>query len=133
MRIENLDTTGDTFSYENGVRAISIEDGISLVTAPINAKTANRWGKPHGGLLFTLADVACGVLLTYTLQEATVTVNTGIDFMATPAAEATELRANGRIEKRGGKMAFCSCTICDDTGKLIARTTSTWMLTGLKL
>ena len=133
MKMENLDTTGDTFSYENGVRAISIEDGVSLVTAPIDAKTANRWGKPHGGLLFTLADVACGVLLTYTLREATVTVSTTIDFMATPAAEATELRANGRIEKRGGKMVFCSCTVCDDTGKLIARTTSTWMLTGLKL
>lgn len=133
MKLENLDTSGDTFSYENGVRAISVEDGVSLVTAPIDAKTANRWGKPHGGLLFTLADVACGVLLTYTLQEATVTVSTTIDFMATPAEGAKELRANGRIEKRGGKMAFCSCTVCDDTGKLVARTTSTWMLTGQKL
>ena len=133
MKIENLDTSGDTFRYENGVRAISIEDGVSLVTAPIDTKTANRWGKPHGGLLFTLADVACGVLLTYTLQEATVTVSTTIDFMATPAEDATELRANGRIEKRGGKMAFCSCVVRDDTGKLIARTTSTWMLTGQKL
>ena len=133
MKIENLDTSMDTFSYENGVRAISIEDGVSLVTAPIDAKTANRWGKPHGGLLFTLADVACGVLLTYTLQEATVTVSTTIDFMATPAESAKELRASGRIEKRGGKMAFCSCTVRDDTGKLIARTSSTWMLTGQKL
>lgn len=133
MKLENIDTSGDTFSYENGVRVIAIEDGVSLATAPIDAKTANRWGKPHGGLLFTLADVACGALLTYTLQEGCVTVSTSIDFMATPAAAATELRANGRIEKRGGKMAFCACTICDDTGKRIARTTSTWMLTGQKL
>ena len=133
MKIENLDTSGDTFSYENGVRAISIADGVSLVTAPINAHTVNRWGKPHGGLLFTLADVACGVLLTYTLAEACVTVSTTIDFMATSADGARELRANGRIEKRGGKMAFCSCTIVDDTGKLVARTSSTWMLTGKKL
>ena len=133
MKIENLDTSGDTFSYESGVRAISIEDGVSLAAAPIDASTANRWGKPHGGLLFTLADLACGVLLTYTLQEACVTVSTTIDFMATPAEGAKELRANGRIEKQGGKMAFCSCTVRDDTGKLIARTSSTWMLTGKKL
>ena len=133
MKIENLDTSMDTFSYENGVRAISIEDGVSLVTAPINPHTVNRWGKPHGGLLFTLADVACGVLLTYTLREATVTVSTTIDFMSTTSDGAKELRANGRIEKRGGKMAFCSCTVRDDTGKLIARTSSTWMLTGQKL
>lgn len=133
MKIENLDTSGDHFSYENGVRAISIEDGVSLVTAPINPHTVNRWGKPHGGLLFTLADVACGVLLTYTLREATVTVSTTIDFMSTTSDGAKELRANGRIEKRGGKMAFCACTVCDDTGKLIARTSSTWMLTGQKL
>ena len=133
MKIENLDISGDTFSYENGVRVISIEDGVSLTTAPIDARTANRWGNPHGGLLFTLADVACGALLTYTLQEGCVTVSTSIDFMATPAEGAKELRANGRIEKRGGKMAFCSCTVRDDTGKLIARTSSTWMLTGKKL
>ena len=133
MKIENLDTSGDTFSYENGVRAISVEDGVSLVTAPINARTANRWGRPHGGLLFTLADVACGVLLTYTTGEVTVTVSTNIDFMSLPAEGAKELRANGRIDKRGGRMAFCTCTIRDDTGKLIARTSSTWMLTGQKL
>ena len=133
MKVEYLDTAGDTFSYENGVRAISVENGVSLVTAPINAHTVNRWGKPHGGLIFTLADVACGVLLTYTLREATVTVSTAVDFMATAADDAKELRASGRIEKRGGKMAFCACTICDDTGKLIARTSSTWMLTGQKL
>jgi len=133
MKIENLDLSGDSFSYENGVRAVCIEDGVSLVTAPINAHTVNRWGKPHGGLIFTLADVACGVLLTYTLQEATVTVSTTVDFMAAAADGATELRANGRIEKRGGKMAFCACTVCDDTGKIVARTSSVWMLTGQKL
>ena len=133
MKIENLDTSGDHFSYENGVRAISIEDGVSLVTAPINPHTVNRWGKPHGGLLFTLADVACGVLLTHTVQEGCVTVSTTVDFLSTTSEGAKELRANGRIEKRGGKMAFMACTISDNTGKLIARTSAIWMLTGQKL
>ena len=133
MRTEDFDITIDSFSYDNGVRVVSIEDGVSLVTAPIDAKTANLWGKPHGGFLFTLADVSCGSLLTYTTQEACVTVSTTIDFISVPAENARELRANGHIEKCGGKMAFCSCTICDDTGKLIARTTATWMLTGQKL
>ncbi len=133
MKLEHLDTSGDNFSYENGVRVQSIEDGVSLVTAPINSHTVNRWGKPHGGLIFTLADVACGVVLTHTLREVTVTVSTTVDFMTTATDGAKELRANGRIEKQGGKMAFCACTVCDDTGKLVARTSSTWMLTGKKL
>lgn len=125
-----IDTSRDIFSYENGIRVLSIEENDCVAVAPINRRTINIVNRPHGGVLFTLADVACGSLLTRHYQSDCVTMSSTIDFLAAADASAEELVAHSTIDRAGSRVAYCTCTICDSTGKLVAKSHSVWMILG---
>ena len=57
----------------NHVKIVAVDDGWAQVEVEIHPETLNRWGTPHGGILFTLSDVACGMAILTTRMEACVT------------------------------------------------------------
>jgi len=83
---------------------------------------ANRFGSVHGGMLATLVDYAVGINLLKDgapgLRLGTVSLN--IDFIS--AGRVGEwLLAQVRMEKRHGRLRFCSCTLQGDDGRLILK------------
>ena len=68
----------EPFSAYNHLEICDIEEGRSRVELHMAPESRNRWGQPHGGLLFALADVACGVALVTLRQESCVTVSAGM-------------------------------------------------------
>lgn len=69
----------EPFTAHNHIRVCDIDEGSSRLELDLTEQSLNRWGQPHGGVLFTLADDACGLALSGLRQETCVTVSAGID------------------------------------------------------
>lgn len=122
----------EPFTAHNHIKVTDLSDGTATVTLRLEEDSLNRWNAPHGGVLFTMADVASGMAVLTVRQEACVTVNASIDFIAAADAAQT-LRAEGSVRQMGGKICFCTTEIYDEADKLIARLNSVMYFTGKAL
>ena len=98
----------------------------------MHTESLNRWGGAHGGILFSLCDVAMGMAIMTLRQEMVVTVNATIDYLSAAAAGST-LTTVGKVDRLGGKLAFCSAEMTDETGKIIVRAHCVMCFTGRAL
>ena len=128
----DLALDAEPFDVHNHIRIVDVDDGWAKVELEIHPESLNRWGIPHGGILFTLSDVACGMSILTVRAEACVTVNGTIDCI-NAGPTAGKLIATGRVRKVGGKMAFCDSEIRDDNGKLITTGHTVMYFTGVQL
>ena len=48
----------EPFLTHNFMRTTDLDDGTATVTLPMHTESLNRWGGAHGGILFSLCDVA---------------------------------------------------------------------------
>ena len=104
----------EPFLQHNHFCVEDVDDGTSLVTLELQRENLNRWGAPHGGTIFAMADIAT------------------IDYMA--AAPGTgKLIARGRVRHAGGRLCYCATEITDETGKLIAELNSVMYYTSKPL
>jgi uncharacterized protein (TIGR00369 family) len=122
----------EPFTLHNGIRFTDFADGYARAEADVTHESLNHWNAPHGGMLFTMADIVCGASTVTLRQESCVTVSTGINFIAT-AAEGAHLIAEGRVRKAGGRICYCDAEIHDDTGRLLVTASTTMYFTGHKL
>jgi uncharacterized protein (TIGR00369 family) len=81
-------------------------------------------GTLHGGVLCDLADAAMGMAFASTLapDESFTTTALTINFFR-PVWDAT-LRAEARVVNRGKSLGYLECELVDQTGRLIAKATS---------
>lgn len=122
----------EPFDRHNHVQIVDVDDGWARVELDVHPETLNRWGIPHGGILFTISDVACGMAILTVRHESCVTVNGSLDFI-NAAPPSGKISAMGRVRKVGGKMAFCDSEIVDESGKLIATGHTVMYFTGQAL
>ena len=122
----------EPFLTHNYMRMADTDDGTATIVLPMHENSLNRWGGAHGGILFSLCDVANGMAIMSLRQEMVVTVNATIDYLAAAAAGST-LTAVGKVDRLGGKLAFCSAETTDETGKVIVRAHCVMCFTGKAL
>ena len=122
----------EPFLTHNYMRMADTDDGTATIVLPMHENSLNRWGGAHGGILFSLCDVAAGMAIMSLRQEMVVTVNASIDYLAAAAAGST-LTAVGKVDRMGGKMVFCSGEITDETGKVIVQARCVMSFTGRPL
>ena len=122
----------EPFLTHNHMYTADLSDGCATVVLPMCEDSLNRWGGAHGGILFSLCDVAMGMAIMTLRQEMVVTVNVTIDYLATAAAGST-LTAVGKVDRLGGKLAFWSAEMTDETGKVIVRAHCVMCFTGKAL
>ena len=129
-----LDFSNDKepFLTHNHMYTADLSDGCATVVLPMCEDSLNRWGGAHGGILFSLCDVAMGMAIMTLRQEMVVTVNATIDYLSAAAAGST-LTTVGRVDRLGGKLAFCSAEMTDETGKVIVRAHCVMCFTGRAL
>lgn len=129
-----LDFSNDKepFLTHNHMYTADLSDGCATVVLPMCEDSLNRWGGAHGGILFSLCDVAMGMAIMTLRQEMVVTVNATIDYLSAAAAGNT-LTTVGKVDRLGGKLAFCSAEMTDETGKVIVRAHCVMCFTGRAL
>jgi uncharacterized protein (TIGR00369 family) len=85
-------------------------------------------GTLHGGVLCDIADAAMGMAFASTLaqDESFTTVELKINFFR-PVWEA-QLRAEGKVVRRGSSLGYIECEIIDEQGRLVAKAASTCLV-----
>jgi len=111
-----------------GFEAKDIADGRATVTLAAGPQHANPMGTLHGGVLCDIADAAMGIAFASTLaaEESFTTVELKINFFR-PVWEA-QLRAEGKVVRRGRTVGYIECEISDERGQLIAKAASTCLV-----
>src|SRR5216117_3411229 len=108
-----------------GFEAKEIADGRATVTLSAGPQHANPMGTLHGGILCDIADAAMGMAFASTLgpKESFTTVELKINFFR-PVWEAN-LRAEGKVVRRGRNLGYVECEVTDERGQLVAKAAST--------
>jgi uncharacterized protein (TIGR00369 family) len=111
-----------------GFEAKDIADGRATVTLAAGPQHANPMGTLHGGVLCDIADAAMGIAFASTLAagESFTTVELKINFFR-PVWEA-QLRAEGKVVRRGRSVGYVECEVLDERSQLIAKAASTCLV-----
>ena len=126
MQTENKAVYLDPFRYNefegfnshNHIVVTEVGDGTSVVEVKLVQESLNPLGMAHGGLIFTLCDVATGVAAR-TGGRITVTLDSSIQFLR-PGKDTSKLVAHGRVVKEGRTTGLVTAEVFNDAGELLA-------------
>ena len=114
------------FHRHNGIRLVEAGPGRAVVEAGITRDSLNPMGFIHGGLMFTMADMAAGcACLTH--GRGVVTLGASASYLA--PARGDRLRAAATEEHCGKTTGVYRVEVTDPEGKLVAVFTVTMYLT----
>ena len=110
----------DPFAQLLGAKVEIVRPGHSRVTLTITDDMVNFHGNTHGGVLFSLGDMAFGAAGNSHGQTA-VALNVGINFLKESKA-GDRLIAEATEQSHSGPIALYDITIRDDrTGEIVAK------------
>jgi uncharacterized protein (TIGR00369 family) len=111
-----------------GFRIAEAGDGRAVAVLRSGPEHFNPMGTLHGGVLCDIADAAMGYAFASTLEagESFTTVELKINYLR-PVREA-RLRAEGRVVQRGRTLGYVECQVTDESGKLVAKSSSTCLV-----
>jgi acyl-CoA thioesterase len=101
-----------------GIEYIDLRRGFCRVRLPLQPHMLNFQGHPHGGVIFTLADVAFGAACNAHGKTA-VALSVTIDFLSAVAPDAT-LVAEAREVKQGRRAGFYEVRVATEDGQAVA-------------
>jgi uncharacterized protein (TIGR00369 family) len=112
-----------------GIRIAGFEDGVIRLELEVGARHHNPMGTVHGGILCDLADLAMGTAFAATLEEGEgfVTVQLAANYLR--SVKEGLLTATGKVAHRGRSTGYTECEIVDTKGRMVAKLTSTCMVT----
>ena len=110
-----------------GLRMLSIEPGRAVFELEATREHANPMGTLHGGILCDLADAAMGCAYASLLAdgESFATLELKMNFLK--PVWTGRLEAVASMVKPGRSVGLVECRVTDDTGSLVAHSTSTCM------
>ena len=111
-----------------GWQTQKVADGHAIVTLAAGPQHANPMGTLHGGILCDIADAAMGMAFASTLAEGEsfTTIELKINFFR--PVWSSQLKAEGRVVRRGSKIGYLECEITDESNRLVAKSASTCMV-----
>jgi uncharacterized protein (TIGR00369 family) len=114
-----------------GIRIAGFEDGVIRLELEAGTRHHNPMGTVHGGILCDLADLAMGTAFAATLEEGEgfVTVQLAANYLR--AVKEGLLIATGKVVHRGRSTGYTEGEIVDSRGRIVAKFTSTCMVTKL--
>ena len=117
-RKEEMDTSCVDFRHALNIELVEKAEGYVKVSMKVLEGYVNRIGSLHGGLLYTLADSACGAaVLTY--GNKATTLNGNIDYLK-PGIGCKELTAEAQVIKHGSHVSVVDCQIRNEKEELLA-------------
>ena len=109
----------DAYAVHLGAELLDIRPGWAKVRLRLDASHLNFMGMVHGGVIFSLADVAFGAAAN-SFGTRAMALSVGIDFLAAPDV-SDELTGEVELITRAGKMGFYRMIVTDSSGKAIAQ------------
>ena len=111
------------FNRHNGIEIVDVDDGTSVIEVPLRKESNNPLGIAHGGLIFSICDVAAGVAARSGGRN-TVSQDASIYFLS-PGVNTTKLTAKGHVIREGGRSGIAESEVFTDDGTLVAKATVT--------
>jgi acyl-CoA thioesterase len=113
-RIEN-----DPWTAALGVKFLALGRGFCRLGLTLQPHMVNFQGYPHGGVIFSLADIAFGAACN-SHGEPAVALSMTISFMTTVPA-GSRLVAEAREIKQGRRTGFYEVSVTSEEGALVAQ------------
>lgn len=107
------------FNRHNHIQIVDVDDGTSVVEVPLTKECLNPLGIAHGGLIFSLCDVATGVAARSGGRK-TVSQDASVYFLR-PGVNTEKLTARGRVIREGGRSGLAEAEVYTDDGTLVAK------------
>jgi len=101
-----------------GVEYLDLGPGTCTVALTLGPQMVNHQGYPHGGVIFSLADIAFGAACNAHGAPA-VALSMTISFLAR-AASGSRLEARARQLRQGRRAGFYEVTVRTAEGTLVA-------------
>lgn len=106
------------FNSHNHIVVTEVGEGTSVVEVEMTQDAMNPLGMAHGGLIFSMCDVATGVAAR-TGGRITVTLDSSIHFLRA-AKDTPKLVAHGRVVKEGRTTGLAVAEVFNAEGVLLA-------------
>ena len=115
---------GAAFYGWAGITLVSAGEGEVEIAMDVEPHHLNLQGLPHGGMIATLADTACGLAVRTRLEPGRrhVTVQLNVNYLA--PAHPGRIVARGTAVRVGMSVAYAEAEVSDARGHLVARATS---------
>lgn len=107
----------DAFAELCGIELVEASDGHATAVVKVTDKHLNGIGLVHGGLLCTLADLACAAA-AHTRGKTAVSVSTTMSYIK--AGRGSILRAEAGEVSRNSRLGTYAVNVMDETGEVIA-------------
>ena len=101
-----------------GIEHVELRRGYCRVRLRLQPHMLNFQGFPHGGVIFSLADVAFGAACN-SHGDPAVALSVTIDFLAAVTPDAT-LVAEAREVKQGRRAGFYEVSVSTEDGRAVA-------------
>ena len=113
-----------------GMRVEEMGDGYARLRMRVGEHLHQLYGVVHGGIAASLADSCIGVALISLLppEQLSTTAELKVNYLA--PVTAGELTGEGRIVHRGTTLAVGEADVRDQSGRLVAKALSTYMILG---
>jgi len=113
QRIEN-----DPWAQALGIEFLDLRRGRCRLRLQLRSHMVNFQGYPHGGVIFSLADVAFGAACNSHGENA-VALSVTIEYLAAVTPEAV-LVAEAREVKQGRRAGFYQVSVATEDGRAVA-------------
>jgi len=111
------------------VEVVPTPDGEARLELCADSRHANLYSMTHGGVLTTMADTAMGAKCL-ALNKRVVTISLTIEFMHA-IMTGTRIMTDAKVLHDGHQTMVCECNIIDAAGKLYAKSSATFFVTGI--
>ena len=111
------------------VEVVPTPDGEARLELCADSRHANLYSMTHGGVLTTMADTAMGAKCL-ALNKRVVTISLTIEFMHA-IMTGTRIMTDAAVLHDGRQTMVCECRIVDAAGKLYAKSSATFFVTGV--
>lgn len=108
----------DPWARTLGIEFLELRPGRCRVALTLAPHMVNFQGAPHGGVIFSLADVAFGAACNSHGEDA-VALSVTISYLAA-VAPGSRLVAEGREVKQGRRAGFYDITVTAEDGRVVA-------------
>ncbi|MGE7991011.1 PaaI family thioesterase [Pseudomonas sp. NPDC089554] len=114
-----------------GMTAVDVAPGRITLQARPDERHLNPAGAVHGGFAATCLDGAAALALFSTLETDTVhaTVDLNVKYVR-PLHAGQVYQVQGWVVERTRSLAICDAQLVDDSGKLYAKATTTFVIRG---
>lgn len=110
-----------TYQEQLGIRFTKQMEGYCQVEMEVRPDHLNVLGGIHGGLLYSLADIVAGYCIHKRGESNVATTASGTVNFLNAAVNLKKIYAEGRVVKKGKRLAYTEATVYGEDGTIFAQ------------